>query len=87
MKFINNIVLLLVIIGAINWGIIGFFNIDLVKGIFSPLLSRIIFAIIGLAGLWAISFFKPLTTCRHHPGGICAHCKNDCKDCTCCRKW
>lgn len=56
----NVIALILVIIGAINWGSIGLFGIDLVAMIFGgqlSLMSRIIFTIVGLAGLWSISFF------------------------------
>lgn len=56
----RNLVLILVIIGAINWGLVGFFRYDLVSSIFSgnlEMVSRIIFAVVGLAGLYAISFF------------------------------
>ena len=52
--------LLLVIIGAINWGLIGFFGFDLVAFLFGgqgALISRIIYALVGLAGLWCITFF------------------------------
>lgn len=59
MKFINIIALLLVIIGAINWGLIGFFQFDLVATIFGDMsiFSRIIYSIIGICGLYSISFF------------------------------
>ena len=60
MKVLNYIVLTLVIIGAINWGLIGLFNFDLVGAIFGGMtsaVSRIIFTIVGIAGLWAISFY------------------------------
>lgn len=63
MKVLNNIVLVILIIGAINWGCIGLFNIDLVATIFggvNSMLTRIIYTIVGLAGLWAFSFFKKL---------------------------
>ena len=56
----NVIALILVIIGAINWGSIGLFGIDLVGMLFGgqlSLMSRIIFTVVGLAGLWSISFF------------------------------
>lgn len=52
-------VLLLVIIGAINWGLIGFFQFDLVAAIFggqSAMLSRIIYGLVGIAGLYSIKF-------------------------------
>lgn len=51
------IALILVIIGAINWGLIGFFRFDLVAAIFGGQLatfSRVIYAIVGLAGIWGI---------------------------------
>ena len=58
MKAIDNIVLVLVIIGAINWGSVGFFGLDLVAFLFGSMsvLSRIIYAVIGICGLYAISF-------------------------------
>ena len=56
---LDYIVLVLVIIGAVNWGLIGFFKFDLVNVIFGKmtLLSRIIYAVIGLSGLYSITFF------------------------------
>ena len=58
-KILDNILLALVIIGAINWGLIGFFQLDLVAWIFGNLswLSRIIYTLVGLCGLYLISFF------------------------------
>ncbi len=60
----NKLVLALVIIGAINWGCIGFFGLDVVGVLFGgqgAVMSRIIFAVVGLAGLWACSFFPKLS--------------------------
>jgi uncharacterized membrane protein YuzA (DUF378 family) len=53
---IDWIAIILVIIGAINWLLIGLFNFNLVTAIFGgiPALSSIIFVIVGLAGLWLI---------------------------------
>lgn len=54
------IALILVIIGALNWGSIGLFGFDVVGALFGgqlSILSRIIFTIVGLGGLWAITFF------------------------------
>ena len=58
MKAIDYIVLVLVIIGDINWGLVGFFGLDLVAFLFGSMsvLSRIIYAVIGICGLYAISF-------------------------------
>ncbi len=59
MKIIDYIAHVLIIIGAINWGLVGFFKFDLVQFIFGEMSiwSRIIFAIVGIVGLYAISFF------------------------------
>lgn len=56
MKVIDKIALVLIIIGAINWGLIGIFKINLVEMIFGDmsLLSRIIYALVGVSGLWGI---------------------------------
>ena len=52
-------VLVIAIIGAINWGLIGFFNFDLVAFLFGSMtwFSRIIYAIVGIVGLYLISYF------------------------------
>ncbi|MCH5314339.1 MAG: DUF378 domain-containing protein [Eubacterium sp.] len=58
MKVINNIALILTIIGGINWGLIGLFKFDLVAWIFSgqdSVMSRIIYSLVGLAAIWCIS--------------------------------
>lgn len=55
---LDKFILLLVVIGALNWGLIGFFRYDLVASIFGGQLaqvSRIVFALVGLAGLWAVT--------------------------------
>ena len=54
----DTIALVLVIIGALNWGLIGLFNFDLVAALFGPasLLSRIVYSLVGLAGLYSITF-------------------------------
>lgn len=58
MKTLDAIALILVIIGAVNWGLIGFFQFDLIATLFGQMstFSRIIYALVGLAGLYAISF-------------------------------
>ena len=53
------VALILSVIGCINWGLVGIFQFDLVAWLFGgqgALISRIIYTIIGLAGLWSISF-------------------------------
>lgn len=62
LKTVDYIALCLVIIGAINWGLIGFLGFDLVRVIFGDMtwVSRIIYAVIGIAGLYALSYFGRL---------------------------
>ena len=56
MKVIDKIALVLIIIGAINWGLIGFFEFDLVATLFGDMsaISRIVYALVGISGLWGI---------------------------------
>lgn len=63
MKAMNAVALTLVIIGALNWGLIGFFGYDVVTSIFGGSMfwiSRVIFGLVGLAGLWSLSFYSSL---------------------------
>lgn len=63
MKILNSIFLAVVIIGAVNWGSIGLFGIDLVAVIFggmSSMMSRVIYTLVGIAGLWSLSFFAKI---------------------------
>lgn len=59
MRTLHVISLALVIIGGINWGLIGLFDFNLVDAIFGTmsLTSRVIYTLVGVAGLWAITFF------------------------------
>lgn len=54
----DTLALILSIIGSVNWGLVGLFQFDLVAWIFGgqdALLSRIIYTLVGLAGLWCIT--------------------------------
>ena len=59
MKLFDNTSLTIVIIGAVNWLLIGIFRFDLVAFLFGNLtwLSRIIYTIVGLCGLYLISLY------------------------------
>lgn len=60
----DKIALILVIVGALNWGGIGIFGFDTVAFLFggqTAVLSRIIYALVGLAGLWCITLLFPDT--------------------------
>ena len=58
MNWIDRIALILLIVGGLNWGSVGLFQYDLVGALFagmSGIISRIIFTLVGIAGLWCIS--------------------------------
>ena len=56
MKVIDKIALDLIVIGAINWGLVGIFKFNLVDTLFGSMsaLTRIIYALVGISGLWGI---------------------------------
>jgi len=61
---LDAIALILVIIGALNWLLVGLFEFDLVAFIFggpTSVLSRIIYVLVGLAGLWTITILARLS--------------------------
>lgn len=66
---LDRIALVLVIIGALNWLSVGLFRYDLVASIFgtASLLTRTIFTLVGIAGLYSISLlFRESETARNH---------------------
>lgn len=78
MKFVRFLAVLLMVIGSLNWGLVGFFQYDLVADIFGGMSSgaaRLIYALVGLAGLYGISFLC----------GCCKSCKCN-SSCGCCKK-
>ena len=61
MKMRDYFALTLVIVGALNWGLVGFFNFDLVSAVFGSSLrfiARIIFALVGIAGLYSLTLYS-----------------------------
>lgn len=65
-KTLNVIALTIAIIGAVNWGLIGFFNFNLVSFLFgsASMLSKVIYALVGLCGLYLIGFYNAVTADR-----------------------
>lgn len=65
---IDRIALLLLIIGGINWGLVGIFQFDLVAFLFggaAAILSRIIYVLVAISAIWCISlFFQRQQTCH-----------------------
>ncbi len=63
MRALNTTKLVLLIIGGLNWGLVGFFNYNLVDGLFGTdsVLARVVYAIVGLVAVWMLVdlFMKP----------------------------
>lgn len=70
MKTIDIIAFILLIIGGLNWGLVGVAHTDVVASIFGAgsVVSRIIYGLVGLAALWKLFRFKE--HCHH-----CCHCE------------
>ncbi|NBO25014.1 MAG: DUF378 domain-containing protein, partial [Chlamydiae bacterium] len=66
MKMLNLIASILVVVGALNWGLWGFFQFDLVAflfgGMYAPI-SRVVYALVGVAGLWKVKCMISKATC------------------------
>ena len=56
MRIVNSITLILLIVGGLNWGLVGLFGFDLVAAIFGEMsaLSRIVYTLVGASALWQI---------------------------------
>jgi len=67
MNFINKLAYILVIVGALNWGLIGMGGFDLVAFLFGTMsfLSRLVYGLVGLSGLWLI--IAPFVHDHHRP--------------------
>lgn len=65
-KYLQCIALTISIIGAVNWGLIGFFNLNLVSLLFGSMtwLSRIIYGLVGISGLYLLTFYSQMDTER-----------------------
>ena len=60
MKALNVVTLILLIVGGLNWGLVGIFGLDLVPTLFGAgsALSRLVYVLVGLSALWQV---RPLT--------------------------
>jgi uncharacterized protein len=73
---------LLVIVGALNWGLVGFFQYDAVADLFGGMSStgaRVIYSLVGLAGLYKVCciFCRCSSGCKCGPGCNCCSKKNN----------
>lgn len=76
MKLLNCLALVLIVAGALNWGLWGFFQFDLVAWLAkgnTTWLARFIYAIVGLAGVWSLGF---LCKCKGKCSCGCSCCKD-----------
>ncbi len=68
----DTLAMILIVVGALNWGLIGFFQFDVIAAIFgsaASVVSRIIYGLVGLAGLWGVSMLfrrRRIGTEHHH---------------------
>ena len=76
---ISQVLLWIAIVGAVNWGLVGFFNWDLVRAIFggstatdASAISRVVYAVVGLAGL-VLAFFAPRLRALQPGTGVTGH--------------
>ena len=74
MKALNILTLILVIVGGVNWGLVGFLGFDLVAALFGAgsMLSRLVYILVGLSAVWQI---VPLTAAfsSDEPAAIRGH--------------
>lgn len=63
MKVLHMVALILLIVGGLNWGLVGLFNFDLVAALFGQgsALSRIVYVLVGIAALWGFAILSPLS--------------------------
>ena len=83
MKYLNVFAFFLVIIGALNWGLWGFFQFDLVAWLFhgnTTWISRLIYAIIGMAGVLSL---RLIPRCKHLCCSASCGKECNCKNCGC----
>ncbi|ANY13562.1 MULTISPECIES: DUF378 domain-containing protein [Latilactobacillus] len=68
MKTLDNIALTLLIVGGLNWLLVGLFKFDLVAMLFggqAAIISRIVYVLVGLSALYCIKLFAPINSAQH----------------------
>lgn len=68
MKALNAVALVLIIVGGLNWGLVGLFDFNLVAAIFGAdtWITNLIYILVGLAGIYAFVLLKPVMSDRAH---------------------
>ncbi|MGP1357025.1 DUF378 domain-containing protein [Roseicyclus sp.] len=64
MKALNAIALILIIVGGLNWGLVGLFDFNLVSALFGveSWFTNLVYILVGLAAIYAVILFKPVTS-------------------------
>lgn len=67
MKIVNYFILIIGVIGSLNWGLIGLFDVNIITFLFgsNSLVERLIYVLVGLSGMYMLSFF-PKIAHEHH---------------------
>lgn len=62
MKTMDVVVAVLLVVGGLNWGLVGFLNFDLVATLFgdASMLSRLVYVVVGLSGLYQVMQWKAI---------------------------
>lgn len=86
-RFISVLAYILVIVGALNWGLWGFFQFDLVAMLFggnTTMLSRVVYSLVGLAGVWSLGCIGTCCKAMCCSGGkCCSKCGKSGSECHC----
>lgn len=61
---IDLIAIILLLVGGINWGLVGFIDYDLIGALFGEVVSRIIFALVGIAAIYRIVCWVRCKNCK-----------------------
>lgn len=66
MKALNVIALVLIIVGGLNWGLVGLFDFNLVSALFGAdtWLTNLVYILVGLAAIYGVALLKPVTADR-----------------------
>jgi uncharacterized protein len=80
MKLLNVLALLLILVGAINWGLWGFFQFDFIAWIAkgnTNWMARMMYGVVGLAGVWGLKFLGKCKAicCDSHKDGPTGSCR------------
>ncbi|HET6468647.1 MAG TPA: DUF378 domain-containing protein [Geminicoccaceae bacterium] len=70
MKTLNLVAQILLIVGGLNWGLVGLFQFDLVAALFGgqqAALARIVYVLVGIAAIYGLYLLKPIARGTEHP--------------------